>query len=571
MIVGNTQKRKMVIVGIDGGTFKVIDPLMKKGKLPNLERILRSGVRGILKSTYPPITAAAWVSFMTGKNPGKHGFFDFREYNPDDYVPSFVPTTKDAVTENVSALHSSRFQGETIWDFLGNSGYEMTVVAVPMTYPAWKINGRMAPGFPSPDQGRPRTYPPEWADEIGQVLDMSSISSFAAVDHSNPDKFAMECRDLVRRKARIILDAVRSGKSDVLSVVFSSTDFAQHFFWKYFEEQEEPKSFIIETIYQEIDIFFGDILNLTENDVSIVVMSDHGFMRHPMKYFNISSWMVKENYIVLKENNKGSGLNIFSSGLDKLLNRIKNKNVKLKMAIREQVSKMPHFMQEWVSKQYFKSNLIDWDQTRTFRFKMYGTVEGIVINRRNRQEKGIVKEGEEYEDLRDEIIMKLLQLKDPGTGLSVVEKAYKREEIYEGEFFDHTPDIIIELAPDYIGGLELEAPVISLINEEVRSAFSGIHDPDGIFVFYGPNFRKGVELGPADIIDVFPTIFYDLNLPIPDDVDGKVIMGAFSDLHKLNEPIYISKDKGGRKSREELSREDEESMKKALDGLGYLS
>lgn len=569
--MGDKQKRKMIIVGIDGGTFKVIYPLIKKGGLSNLEKILKSGARGILKSTYPPITAAAWVSFMTGKNPGKHGFFDFRQYNPKDYTPSFVPTTKDAVTENVSALHSSRFQGETIWDFLGRAGYEMTVVAVPMTYPPWKINGRMVPGFPSPDQGKPKTYPPEWGEEIGLLLDMSSINSFTAVDYSDTNKFARECRELVQREAKIILDKIRNGNGEVFSVVFSSTDFAQHFFWNYFEQQNHPNSFIIEEIYQEIDRFFGELLILIDDDTSIVIMSDHGFMRHPKKYFNISSWMVKENYISLKENKKDSGLNIFSSRFDKALNRIKRKNVKLKMAIREWVSKMPSFVQDWVSKQYFKSNLIDWERTRTFRFKMYGTVEGIVINRKNRQEKGIVKEGEEYENLRDEIIKKILQVKDPETGRPVVDEAYKREELYDGEFFDNTPDIIINLASDYIGGLELEAPVITPVNKEIRSAFSGIHSHDGIFIFYGPNVRKGVEIDPVNIVDVFPTILYDLNLFIPDDIDGKIISGAFLDSYKSNLPKYISKEKDDKKTREELSEEDEDSMKKALKGLGYLS
>jgi len=72
------KKIKLVIIGIDGGTYSIIDPLIEKGALPNLRRLIKSGVKGILKSTYPPLTAPAWVSFMTGENPGKHGFFDFR-------------------------------------------------------------------------------------------------------------------------------------------------------------------------------------------------------------------------------------------------------------------------------------------------------------------------------------------------------------------------------------------------------------------------------------------------------------------------------------------------------------
>lgn len=566
--MGKASRKKLVIIGLDGGTFSAIDPLIEKGRLPNLERIIRSGVRGILKSTYPPITAAAWVSFMTGKNPGRHGYFDFREYNPADYTPAFVPTTKDAVDESISTLHSSRFQGQTIWDYLGEAGYEMTVVAVPMTYPPWKINGRMVPGFPCPDQDRPKTYPPEWGKEIGKLLDMSSVSSFNAVSRRTPGEFTRECRELVRREAGIITDHMRDGRGDVYSVVFSSTDFAQHYFWRFFEEQNHPDSRVIEDIYSEIDIALGEISALMDDDTSVVIISDHGFMRHPRRRFNISAWLLREGYMYL--NRSGGGPGVFPGLLHVFLNYINRKNVKLRMRIREKVSRMPHFIQKWASRQYSGSNLIAWDKTRAFRFKMYANVEGIVINLRNRQERGIVGEGDEYERLREEIIGRLLDVKDPETGERVVAEAYKREEIYKGDFIEKTPDIVFKFSPDYAGGQEQEGDVITPVPEDITGYFSGIHSRDGIFIFCGRNVRKGAVIKPADIVDVLPTILYDLNLPIPDDLDGRIIEEAFTESFRRNPPEYVRRGKAAGPGTEELSEEDEESMKRALKNLGYL-
>ena len=566
--MGKTPRKKLIIIGLDGGTFSAIDPLIGKGRLPNLERIIKSGVRGILKSTYPPITAAAWVSFMTGKNPGKHGYFDFREYNPADYTPAFVPTTKDAVNESISSLHSSRFQGQTIWDYLSEAGYEMTVVAVPMTYPPWRINGRMVPGFPCPGRDRPKTYPPAWGKEIGKLLDMSAISSFNAVSRRTPGEFTRECKELVRREAGIITDHMRKGMGDVYSVVFSSTDFAQHYFWRFFEERDHPDSRVIEEIYAEIDRALGEISSLMDDDTSLVIISDHGFMRHPARRFNISAWLRREGYIYL--NRRGGVPGVFPNLLNVFLGYINQKNVKLRMRIREKVSRMPHFIQKWASRQYSGSNLIDWDKTKAFRFKMYANVEGIVINLRGRQEKGIVGKGEEYESLREEIIAKLLDVKDPETGNQVVAKAYKREEIYKGDFIEKTPDIVISFSPDYAGGQEQEGPVITRVPEDITGYFSGIHSRDGIFIFCGRNVRKGAEIKPADIVDVLPTILYDLNLPIPDDLDGKIIEEAFTESFRVNQPEYVRRGKGPRRAAEELSWEDEESMKSALKGLGYL-
>ena len=70
-------ERRVLVIGIDGATFKILKPLIKRGKLPNIAKMIENGVRGILKSTIPTSSPVAWTSFMTGKNPAKHQIFDF--------------------------------------------------------------------------------------------------------------------------------------------------------------------------------------------------------------------------------------------------------------------------------------------------------------------------------------------------------------------------------------------------------------------------------------------------------------------------------------------------------------
>src|SRR5438046_10519479 len=69
--------KKVLSIGLDGATFDVLDPLIDRGLMPRLKRFIDEGVRGPLETTIPPITPTAWVSWMTGKNPGKHGVFEF--------------------------------------------------------------------------------------------------------------------------------------------------------------------------------------------------------------------------------------------------------------------------------------------------------------------------------------------------------------------------------------------------------------------------------------------------------------------------------------------------------------
>jgi predicted AlkP superfamily phosphohydrolase/phosphomutase len=557
------KKRQLIIIGIDGGTYKVIDPLVKKGRLPNLKKIMDSGTKGILKSTIPSITAAAWVSFMTGMGPGKHGFYDFREYNIEKYDVTDASHVRDAIKDNISTLHSSRFRGQTIWDFLSTAGYEMNVIAVPMTYPPWKIKGKMVSGYPCPDYKKPKTYPPEWGEEIGQLFNMS------AIDYSKIDEFIVEAKELVSMKARIFLNELKRRRGEVFSIVFSSSDFVQHFFWKFLEQENHIYSSVIGDIYHEIDKVVGELLACSDQDASIYVISDHGFAGNPGKLFHMNCWLAEEGYLSLKGRGKPQVRNPVSQMLDTCLDFLRYRQTKLRWLIKGSIDRMPVFIRRWASQQYYKSNLIDWETTRTYRYKMYGSTEGIVINRKGRQEKGIVEEGAEYDRVREDIVNKLMQLRDSDTGDRIIDAVYLREDLYHGAYSKNAPDIIVNYASNYCGGLEVSGRVITP-NIAREGAESGIHDRNGIFMCSGPHFKKGDEISDANIVDVVPTILYDCGLPIPDDIDGKIMEEAFLDSYRKNKPRYVVIDRAGGGTQELLPEGDEESIKKALKGLGYL-
>ncbi|UCD87407.1 MAG: alkaline phosphatase family protein, partial [Desulfobacterales bacterium] len=80
----------MSIIGLDGATFRIIRPLVKEGKLPRLRKMMEEGAWGDLESTIHPLSPQAWASFMTGKNPGKHGIFEFVQHKPNSYDLHYV-------------------------------------------------------------------------------------------------------------------------------------------------------------------------------------------------------------------------------------------------------------------------------------------------------------------------------------------------------------------------------------------------------------------------------------------------------------------------------------------------
>jgi predicted AlkP superfamily phosphohydrolase/phosphomutase len=86
--------QRVLIVGLDGATFDVLDPMMEAGRMPRLAEFISGGVAGILRSTTPPITPAAWTTFMTGKGPGVHGIIDFERYDVRTNQLSFNTTLR---------------------------------------------------------------------------------------------------------------------------------------------------------------------------------------------------------------------------------------------------------------------------------------------------------------------------------------------------------------------------------------------------------------------------------------------------------------------------------------------
>src|ERR1700735_3273104 len=74
-----SQVPRLLLVGWDAADWKVIDPLMSQGEMPNLASLVSEGVRGNLATMYPALSPMLWTSIATGKRPSKHGIHGFIE------------------------------------------------------------------------------------------------------------------------------------------------------------------------------------------------------------------------------------------------------------------------------------------------------------------------------------------------------------------------------------------------------------------------------------------------------------------------------------------------------------
>ena len=147
---------KLFVIGLDGATFDLIRPWVAQGKLPTFKKLMDSGAWSELRSTVPPVTASAWSSFVTGKNPGAHGLFDFMQRRDKSY--DLAP---------VSALDRD---GKAVWDLIGDAGKKVIVMNVPVTWPPSAVNGQLITGMLTPRNAENYTYPKELAEELKSAI-----------------------------------------------------------------------------------------------------------------------------------------------------------------------------------------------------------------------------------------------------------------------------------------------------------------------------------------------------------------------------------------------------------------
>ena len=131
-------KPRVILVGVDGATQKILQPLIEQGKLPTFKRIQEEGVAGPLQSVTPPITPAAWSSFYTGKNPGKHGVFEFLYRKPNSYLKAPV---------NFTSIRAKKF-----WNYTDEAGLRTCLFNLPLLYPTQPVNGIAISGLLTQDR-----------------------------------------------------------------------------------------------------------------------------------------------------------------------------------------------------------------------------------------------------------------------------------------------------------------------------------------------------------------------------------------------------------------------------------
>lgn len=525
---------KLLIIGLDGATWDVLKSLINKGALPTLKKLVKNGSYGVLESTIPPVTGGAWLSLATGKTPGKTGVIDFLNKKDESY--------------KLYSTASFDFKGHSFWDYLSKANKKVGIFNYPMLFPPYKVNGFMISGLgSSPDDDI--SYPPSLKEELEQVSGKYEIYvDYHNKKYENLDLFISDLNKFLDKFEKWVYYIVKNKEWDTLFLVFSATDWMQHIVWRHIDETHlmyDPKvsptykqEFI--KFWQRIDKILGNILDMVPKDTIAFLVSDHGFGPNDQT-FNLAKWLTMKGYMVRRKNPK------------KRIKEIVYKVATLaaKTPIRGLFSTKTRKSVEKVLRTSIADE-IDFEKSKAYCLGHTIPFGAIYINASNEKEK---------EEIKAKLIHDLKNIsRDIRREVSV--QIYEPEKLYSGEKVDFLPDIIFTINNWRCVIIEdtFDRPLFE--EEPFSTRHTGSHRLNGIFLAYGPGIKKGYEIKNAKIYDIAPTILHIFGLPIPNDMDGRVLMEIFepdSEFAK-RKPVYVDPSYYKRK-------QEDEKLKKAIKNL----
>ncbi len=476
--------RRYLVLGLDGGTFDLLDPLMEAGELPFLRSLVQHGARAPLRSVYPAKTIPAWYSFATGKDPGELGIFGFTE-------PGERPGRSNVV-------QSFRPQ-EAFWDRLSRIGKKVGVLNFPIAK-AYPLHGFVLPGMLS---DRPATYPVGLRDEVETAIGGRYPGELPPFRESSRDAWVAQATDAVVQRARAAAALAERHRPDFLFALFRETDRIEHQHWA---ELGQPVGSIpadllafwraVDHGCQEVDAAFrsGGGAAVT------LVISDHG--HGPVRSdFLTNRWLAEEKLLVFRRTQEADRRKRLSPLILRAQRLPGAGRVSRRLAdlLRDgRLSELAAFLGGGASFEELAGE-VDWKRTVAY---SYPVPEGIYLNPFNPALTG-ERRAEVLRDIR-------ARLETYGEAKIEV---FRPEEIYRGRNLTQAPALLIR-----IDGMTTE-PRMDLSYHEAlirdRPEFfygSGCHRMDGILIAAGDGIRPGARLGHLDLLDVGPTILDGMGL-----------------------------------------------------------
>jgi predicted AlkP superfamily phosphohydrolase/phosphomutase len=528
---------KVIIIGLDGADFEYIDPLLEKGKVPNIRRLIAGGFSAEFDSSAVPCTSQAWPSILTGADPGRHGVYDRELLLPEC----------DKVVAPLKGLRTNCF-----WHYLSEKGVRSLIINVPMVYPvAGCEKAKVISGFDAPLTGDRFCYPVDYLrqlEERGVAYDWHIEQARLCQQYEMKENLYEEFRTGIWRQSNAVIEVSRVENWDCLMTVFQFSDWIVH---------RTGRLDLIERTYLELDEVIG---KFTENwpSADFFVLSDHGI--RPVRYrVSINKLLADLGLVqfhpVQIPDYHQIEVGIWKKSLNKVLSHwggrfYKRLPMRAKALVtRALVNRYPHLSLKW--------GKVDFSRSEVF----FGGMGSIYINSKSKFSNGIV-DNERANKLKGEVERAMQGIKDQN-GRQIIECArpdriWRLEDTSSGSV---VPDLVFRARlPGYcLGEVCTSGKLVEDVHEEL-----GVHCSTGILLGAGPKIPQVSGMLQADLVDFAPTLFNTLGLPVPRSFAGQPLFGPQSvrETYRSENPIE--------EETSEISEREVAEVEQRLRDLGYM-
>lgn len=484
------------MLGLDGGTFDLLDPLFAAGELPFLRSLVRRGVRAPLRSVYPAKTIPAWYSFATGRNPGELGVYGFAE-----------PTSEPGCSRLIESFRPA----EALWDRLSRVGWKVGVLNFPIARP-YPVHGFVLPGVLS---GRPDTYPKGLRGEVEGILGGDAYpGELPPFREAERDAWVSSATRAVVDRARVGVALAERQRPDFLFALFRETDRLEHQLWSELSRPvpEIPADLLafwrtLDTACRDVDRAF----RAPGGDAVTLVISDHGHGAIRSDFL-VNRWLLDQKLITFAGDSHLAQRSAFSRlvlGMQRLplAGRASRRLADL---LRDgRFAAIAHRLNRGTSFEE-AAHRIDWRRTVAY---SYPVPEGIYLNPFN-PDLTPARRAATLEEIRARLEA------FPEAKIEV----FSPSELYRTSPAGPVPDLLIR-----IDAMETEprmdfAYARPLVRDRPEFFYgSGTHRMNGILIAAGDGVPSGATLPRARLLDVAPTILDAMGLGAPAGIAGRSI------------------------------------------------
>jgi len=255
---------KLYFLGLDAFAANIIFDPRHAGRWPHIEELVRTSLYG--PSECEPdhaFTGPSWTSIYTGQPAAVHGVTDLWG-RPINGSRSFQ-TVREPF----------------IWDILNRAGLTCGLVTMPITFPAYPIDGFMIAGFPSPRLSVtgniqvPADFTVDHSQEIRKTKPIPGLG-FSWHDEVPLEQDLALLKASELKKAALVPDLLRQHPVDCLFVQYSCLDRVGHELNNYARRGQgyEPRH-----VLEMYDWFDCELLPraLEIEADALVITSDHGW------------------------------------------------------------------------------------------------------------------------------------------------------------------------------------------------------------------------------------------------------------------------------------------------------